>query len=85
MEDMSVQAIEQKLVQEVATIMCADPAAIKTDVPLPSLGLDSMGFVEILVFIEKDFGLRLAESGLTREDFQTIHALANRISASSRP
>ena len=84
MEDMSVQAVEQKLILEVATILCADPAAIKPDVPLPSLGLDSMGFVEILVFIEKTFGLRLTESGLNREDFQTIRALANRISASSR-
>lgn len=85
MEDMSVQAVEQKLVQKIAAILCADPAAIKPDAPLPSLGLDSMGFVEILVFIEKTFGLRLTESGLTREDFQTIRALANRISASSRP
>lgn len=84
MEAMSVQAVEQKLVQEIATILCADPAAVKPDVPLPSLGLDSMGFVEILVFIEKTFGLRLTESGLNREDFQTIRALANRISASSR-
>ena len=83
MEDMSVQAVEQKLILEIATILCADPAAIKPDVPLPSLGLDSMGFVEILVFIEKTFGLRLTESGLNREDFQTIRALANRISASS--
>ena len=84
MEAMSVQAVEQKLILEIATILCADPAAIKPDVPLPSLGLDSMGFVEILVFVEKTFGLRLAESGLNREDFQTIRALANRISASSR-
>ena len=84
MEAMSVQAVEQKLVREIAAILCADPAVIKPDVPLPSLGLDSMGFVEILVFIEKAFGLRLTESGLNREDFQTIRALANRISASSR-
>lgn len=84
MEAISVQAVERKLVLKIAAIICADPAAIKPDVPLPSLGLDSMGFVEVLVFIEKTFGLRLTESGLNREDFQTIRALANRISASSR-
>ena len=83
MEDMSVQAVEQKLILKIATILGADSAAIKPDVMLPSLGLDSMGFVEILVFVEKTFGLRLTESGLNREDFQTIRALANRISASS--
>ena len=80
MEGMAVEAVEQMLVREVSVILCADPAAVKPDVPLPALGIDSMGFVELLVFIEKTFQLRLIESGLTREDFETIHALACRIS-----
>ncbi|MEI6562959.1 MAG: acyl carrier protein [bacterium] len=80
MDVRSVIDVEQRLIQEVALILCKEPAAIKPDVSLPSLGLDSMGFVELLVVIEKAFGLRLIESGLTREDFETIHALAARIS-----
>jgi len=84
MEKMSVRDVEKKLVEEIAIILCSDPSAIKPDVPLPSLGLDSMGFVEILVFVEKTFGMRLIESGLTREDFQTIHALASRICTGPR-
>lgn len=77
-----IESIERKLVQEVATILCADAAKISVDASLPSLGLDSMGFVEILVFVEKTFGLKLIESGLTREDFQTIRSLATKISTS---
>ena len=80
MDAISVQTVEQRLIEEIATILCKDAATIKPDVPLPVLGLDSMGFVELLVFIEKAFHLRLIESGLTREDFETIHALACRIS-----
>lgn len=76
----SLSEVEQTLIREVATILCKDPAEIQPDVSLPSLGLDSMGFVELLVVIEKGFNLRLIESGLTREDFETIHALATRIS-----
>jgi len=68
------------LIQEIAAILCLDPDAVKPDVPLPSLGLDSMGFVELLVVVEKAFSLRLIEAGLTREDFETVHALACRIS-----
>ena len=83
MDAVSVQAVEQKLIEEIATILRKDPATIKSDVPLPVLGLDSMGFVELLVFVEKAFHLRLIESGLTREDFETIHALACRISKSN--
>ena len=76
----SLAEVEGTLIREVATILCKDPADIRPDMPLPSLGLDSMGFVELLVVIEKAFNLRLIESGLTREDFETIHALAARIS-----
>ena len=77
---MSVQETEHLLTQEVAVILQVDPATVQADVLLPSLGLDSMGLVEILVVIEKKFGLRLIDSGLTRDDFQTIRTLAARIS-----
>jgi len=79
MTNSSVAEIEDRLIREVAVILCKEPAAIQPDVSLPELGLDSMGFVELLVVIEKVFSLRLIESGLTREDFHTLHALAARI------
>ncbi len=80
MANTSVETIEGQLVREIATILCKTDADVKPDVSLPELGLDSMGFVELLVFVEKTFNLRLIESGLTREDFETIRALAGRIS-----
>ena len=46
------------------------------------LGVDSLSFVELLVFIEKTFNIKLMESGLTREDFRTIHSLASSIHGS---
>lgn len=79
MEFKSVEDVETRLTREVALILSLEQEAIRTDVPLPSLGLDSMGFVELLVVIEKVFALRLIETGLTRNDFETIHALAARI------
>jgi acyl carrier protein len=80
---LSIEAVEQSLTQEVATILCLEPAALTPGQPLAALGLDSMGLVELLVFIEKKFQLRLLETGLQREDFETIHALACRISQST--
>lgn len=77
--DSSVSAIETKLVEEVAIILGVDAAAVNPERPLPELGMDSMGFVELLVVIEKVFNLRLIESGLAREDFETLRALAIRI------
>ena len=80
MNNVSSAVVEQKLIEEVAIILGVDPAAVNTERPLPELGMDSMGFVELLVVIEKSFNLRLIESGLSREDFGTIRALAGRIS-----
>jgi acyl carrier protein len=50
------------------------------DKPFHELGIDSLGFVEILVFIEKTFKLQLIASDLTKKDFETIHSLASFIS-----
>lgn len=72
--------IEEKLVREVAAMLSADPSIITPDTPLHTLGIDSLKFVELLVFIEKTFNLNLMESGLTREDFYTIRSLASCIS-----
>ena len=77
---LTVRHIEETLIQEVATILAVDSSTISANAPLHTLGIDSFGFVELLVFIEKTFNLKLIESGLTKEDFQTLHLLASYIS-----
>jgi acyl carrier protein len=41
-----------------------DPARLTPDQPLGSLGIDSLGMVEILFFIEEEFGLHLPSEGI---------------------
>jgi acyl carrier protein len=76
MSKTTVKEIEETLICEVATILSMDPSMIKPDAPLPTLKIDSLSFVELLVAIERIFSLKLIETGLTREDFQSIHSLA---------
>jgi acyl carrier protein len=76
----TVQEIEHKLTELVASLTNQDVAAIGPDTPFQELGIDSLGFVEILVFIEKTFKLQLIASDLTKKDFETIHTLASFIS-----
>jgi acyl carrier protein len=78
----TVQEIEQKLTELVASITNRDVASTGPDTPFQELGIDSLGFVEILVFIEKTFQLQLIASDLTKKDFETIHTLASFISRS---
>jgi acyl carrier protein len=80
MPETSVREIEEKLIEEVATILSVDPETIAVDSPFQSLGMDSMAFVELLVSIERVFDLQLMETDLSKEDFETVAALALRIS-----
>lgn len=74
---MTIQDVEDTLVQRIASILSKDKSSIAVDVPFHKLGIDSLGFVEILVFIEKTFDLRLIESGLNKKDFETMRSLAS--------
>ena len=42
-----------------------DPARLTPDQPLGSLGIDSLGMVEILFFIEEEFSVHLPSEGVT--------------------
>jgi acyl carrier protein len=74
---MTERDIEQKLRQGIAAILSKDAEDIFPDKPFHALGIDSLGFVEILVYIEKTFALRLIDSGLNKKDFETVRSLAS--------
>ena len=73
--------IEATLINEVAAILSIDKGSVGPEVPLHEMGLDSLGFVELLVVIEKKFKIKLMESGLTKSDFRTIRSLSLKIGA----
>jgi len=77
---MTLQDIENKLIQTIASITHQEIDTVIPDKSFHELGIDSLGFVEILVFIEKTFKLQLIASDLTKKDFETIHSLASFIS-----
>lgn len=77
---LDTKQIEEKLICQIAAILAVASKKIKPEVPLHTLGVDSLSFVELLVFIEKEFKIKLMESGLQAEDFKTISSLAKRIS-----
>ena len=78
---MTVQEIEQTLIKGISSITNQDASVITPDKPFHELGVDSLGFVEILVYIEKTFKLQLMASDLTKKDFETIRSLASYISS----
>ena len=76
MSKWTVEEVERALAQEVATILSVDPTVVKPDVPFHSLGMESLGFVELLVFVENTYGLALIDAGLNRQNSENLRALA---------
>ena len=72
----SIENIKRRLREELETILVRKLEEGNDDRPLHELGVDSMSLVELLVVIEKEFGLRLVESGVTSEDLRTVEGLA---------
>lgn len=73
---MKVKEIENKLIRQLSEILSSPVVKIRPEIPLHELGVDSLSFVELLVFIEKEFKIKLMESGISRGDFKTINSLA---------
>ena len=54
-----------------------DPAQIQNDTPLAeTLGLDSVDALEIVIGLEKLFGIKIDATGLDRKNFHSIDALS---------
>lgn len=76
---MDVFTVKKQMVEEIAVLLDLEINNIKTDIELHELGIDSLTLVELFVFIENNFNLKLMESGISQDDLKTIDALAARI------
>jgi acyl carrier protein len=77
---MTKKEIEERLIDGISGILSLERSSVDADVPFKELGLDSLGFVEVLVFIEKTFNLNMVETDLTKKDFETLNSLATFLS-----
>ena len=78
---MTQHEIEKELVRGLAPIVAGRTPSLTVESPMADLGIDSMGLIEIFIFIEKTFNLKLLESGIQREDLRSIQTLASYIAS----
>lgn len=76
---MSIEAVEDALRQELAVVLNQAPAELAPERPLHEIGVDSIAFVELMVFIEKRFGVSLLEARLERKDIESLRAIASSV------
>lgn len=76
--DMSINAKLKQLIVEHLNLEDVKPEDIKDDAALfgEGLGLDSLDAVELVVVIQKNFGVEIKNMNEGRKAFQSIAALA---------
>ena len=72
-EQLKVQLVDQLSLEDVT------PEEIENDAPLfgEGLGLDSLDAVEIVVLLQRHFGLEVKDMEKSREVFQSVNTLAD--------
>ncbi len=79
MEQFSTNDIVEKLRENIAVIVGFSPNDIDPEKSLSENGLNSMGFVELVMAVERVWGVSIMDAGLTGQDVASVTALAKRI------
>ncbi len=79
MKDVSVEEIVRALRKEISVITSREVSKIDPEGSLASNGINSMGFIELLLSVERLWNVKLVDAGLTMADVRTVNALAGRI------
>ena len=71
----------KKQIIEVLNLEDVTPEEIDNDAPLfgEGLGLDSIGALELIVLIEKNYGIKLKDPAAGKEIFKSINVMADYI------
>lgn len=79
MEELILQ-LKQQII-EVLNLDGMDPADIDTDAPLfgEGLGLDSIDALELIVLMEKNWGIKLQDPNQGKEIFKSVGTMAEYI------
>ena len=79
--DTLIRELKEKII-EVLNLEEITPEDIKADTPLvgdEGLGLDSIDALELIVLLDKNYGIRLADPKEGREIFYSIQTMADYI------
>ena len=76
---MTITKIKEKLIEQIALSVGQDPSTITSEMMLHEIGMDSLKLIELFVFIEKEFKVRVMESGISQEAMMKIDSLAQSI------
>lgn len=77
--NIDIDNIVAQLREEIALVAGVASEEVNVELSLTDNGVNSLGFVELMLAIEQQFGVKLMDCGLSREDLSSITALAKKI------
>lgn len=76
---MDQQTIIKEIKQYIETNILSADISIGPDTVLSDTGIDSFSIVEIILFIERKYGVVIADDKLVPENFKTLRALSSTV------
>jgi acyl carrier protein len=70
------EIIVQQLVQYLQTEILDQPVALDEHQPFAEMGVESYAVIQLVLYIERKFGVELPESDLTSENLKSIETIA---------
>jgi acyl carrier protein len=72
-----VETIRQQLTKYLNEEILDSPVQIDPETPFSEMGIESYDIIQLVLFIERKFGVELPDSDLIPSNLQSIAALAN--------
>jgi acyl carrier protein len=72
-----VETISQQLTKYLNEEILDSPVQIDPETPFSEMGIESYDIIQLVLFIERKFGVELPESDLIPEHLNSISSLAN--------
>lgn len=73
---MELHTVESDILNFLIKNILAENVSITASVPLRDIGIDSFSIVEIILFIERKYGLIIPDEYLIPDHFQTVNHIA---------
>lgn len=79
MSELNVEEITAKLLEEISVITGKKTDELDRKLPLARNGINSMGFVELLLTVAKNWNVNLIDAGISMADVNSVESLAARV------
>jgi len=73
----SHEKITEQLSVYLKTRFLAKDVVLEAEMPFADIGIDSMTVVELVMYIEEEFGIVIPANELTSNNLQSMHTLAD--------